>query len=186
MTGLYLACLVFGVMLVAASAVFGGDEGSHETPHLGEHDELAYGTPWTMALSVRFWTFSAASFGALGILVSMLGAGALATGAVATIGGLGIGATIASLFRWFARAQVSAPVDPRVWVGQEARVILPIRPGEIGKVAIQTAAGREEFPATTGDGVTLDLGVTVLIAHIDHGTANVTALPDRPKVGTPG
>ncbi len=179
MTGLYVACLVFGVVLVAASAAVGG--GDDATPQLGEDAphpaEIGHAAPWTLALSFRFWTFSAASFGAIGLMVSALGAGALASGSIAALGGLGIGAGVAGLFRWLTRGQVTAPVDPTAWIGQEAKVVLPIRPGETGKVAIQTAAGRDEFPATSRDGSTLEPGATVLVAHIDRGVADVTAMP---------
>lgn len=131
---------------------------------------------WLPFLSVRFWTFFAASFGATGLALSLVGPGEPWTGLISTPFGLGIGYAAALAFRRVQGDQVSGDVGLGRYVGLEAKVIVPVRPGEVGKIAVDALSGRLELPARTRDGKVLEHGATVLIADIDHGTADVTGL----------
>jgi hypothetical protein len=62
-------------------------------------------------------------------------------------------------------------------------VILPVRPGDVGKIAIHTMAGRFEMPATTRDGQAIEPGIAVLIANVADGVADVTSLSRKRKAG---
>jgi hypothetical protein len=200
---IYVACLLFGGILLGTSLVLGGKDTEafahgHDVPADGDagdrdhpgHSDADHAPAWLTLLSMRFWTYTIGSFGTIGLVLSLFDILPLLGAAVASVSALAIGATIASLFRWFAREQVTAEVGVGHLVGQEARVMIPIRPGGTGKISIQTLAGREELPATSRDGKTLDPGQMVLVAHIEAGVADVTALPPgpshgaRPKVAT--
>lgn len=191
MIPIYVACLLFGGILLGTSIVLGGKDTEglahgHEVPadgvegadrdHPGPTD-TDHAPAWLTLLSLRFWTYTVGSFGAIGLVLSLFDILPIVGALVASVAAIAIGVTIASLFRWFAREQVTADIGLGQLVGQEARVMIPIRPGGTGKIAIQTLAGREELPATSRDGKILEPGQLVLVAHIDAGVADVTALP---------
>jgi len=88
--------------------------------------------------------------------------------------GIGIGA--ARFFRALKKDTVSAPTHLRSYVGEEGRVLLPIRPGQKGKIVIETLAGRVEMMATTQDKESIGVDDTVIVASVREGIADVSAL----------
>jgi hypothetical protein len=71
---------------------------------------------------------------------------------------------------------VSAEVSLTRFAGEEARVLLSVRPGGVGKIVLRTATGRVELPATTQDSEALEIGAVVIIASVHDGVANVSDL----------
>lgn len=131
---------------------------------------------WMPFLSLRFWTFATAAFGMIGLPLSLLMSSAVATAAFAGVGGITIGWGAAWSFRYLAQKPVSGETTTLRYVGQEAKVVLPIRPGAQGTIALQTYQGRLDLTAVSNDGRSLDVGDTVLIASMSGGVANVTRL----------
>jgi hypothetical protein len=150
-----------------------------------EADTHPGGPTWLPLLSLRFWTFFAAAFGLTGLLLSAVGLGALASFAVALPNAIGLATAVAWFFRTVRQEEVSGDTDLAYLTHQEARVLLPIRPGELGKIAIQTMAGRVELPARTRDARPIEPGAWVLIASVEGGTAEVTRLPDAARSAPP-
>lgn len=139
--------------------------------------------PWLPFLSIRFWTFSAAAFGLTGLLLTLFGIPEILGALIAAAMGLSVGLGAAWVFRQIKTDTVSGDVDLRRLIGQEARVLLPVRPGDMGKVVVRTMGGHIELLAITRDTQVLEPGSTVLIAHVDKGVADVTSLPGA---GGPG
>lgn len=213
MLPIYLGAMVFGGMLVAVSLIFGGDDDLDVDADADvdldldadvdvdvdvdadadvDHD-LVHGLDgvqeamWLPFLSLRFWTFALASFGLTGTLLHLLVGLAAIVLPVALLTGLVVGTTSAWVFRRLKRDTVTAEVGLKQYIGAEARVLLPIRPGSLGKICIETLAGRVELLARTGDDRPIERGERVLVAHIDEGTADVTSLsggrPTRSRQG---
>lgn len=133
---------------------------------------------WLPLMSLRFWTFFCASFGLTGVLLTLFGIGEPITGLVSLpFGGL-IGYGAAMVFLKLNTSQVSGDVGLERFVGTEAKVMLPIRPGDIGKITVQTMAGTFEMPARTRDAALIEPGRMVMIAGIADGVADVTDVPD--------
>jgi hypothetical protein len=133
---------------------------------------------WLPLASVRFWSFGGLSFGLVGTLMSLTVGGGVAVAVFASVVGWlsGVGAT--AFFRRLRTDMVSGDVSLKRYVGEEAKVVVRIRPGEVGKIAFQTLAGRVELMARTQDAHEIEAGSTVLCAHIERdGTALVTSLP---------
>ena len=203
MIGAFGLAFAFGGVLVGASAVMGGHDGDHDGDHdgpdhdAGDHDagdpggvhELKPYDPGASVLatvlgplsSLRFWSFGSAAFGATGVLASVAGFSELAATGLAAPTGLGIGWGAAWLFQQVRKDKVSGPVTLDRFVGAEAGVTLPVRPGGVGRVRVHSASGVEDLPARTGDARALDVGERVLISAVNDGIADVTALLAHPK-----
>lgn len=198
MIGVFGLAFAFGGVLVGASAVMGGHDADHDGDHdAGEADgESAHALeaheghdPGASALatvvgplaSLRFWSFGSAAFGATGVLASVAGFSELAATGLAAPTGLGIGWGAAWLFQQIRKDKVSGPVTLDRFVGSEAEVALPVRPGGVGRVRVRSASGVEDLPARTGDGRELGVGERVLISAVNNGTADVTRLLAQPK-----
>jgi hypothetical protein len=193
MLALYLAALGFGCSLIVVSLLLGGGEtkdfdkdvavgqgqldlhgGVDHVGHEGAHDAP---TVWSPFLSMRFWTFGAASFGLAGTMLSLLGLPTLLVLAVALVIGGGLGTGAAWFFRALKRDQVSGETSLSRFAGEEARVVVGIRSSQPGKIAVHTLAGRVEMPATTRDPQPIAVGSTVIVASVRDGVADVSRLP---------
>ncbi|MBW1876798.1 MAG: NfeD family protein [Deltaproteobacteria bacterium] len=137
----------------------------------GTHDAM-----WLPFLSLRFWTFSMASFGLMGVLLTLILGQVIATLPIALVTGVSIGTFAAWFFRRLKHDTVTADTGLRQYIGAEARVLLPIRPGQTGKIVIDTLAGQVELHAVTGDAEEIPRGGRVLVAHIEGDKADVTNL----------
>lgn len=195
MIGLYLAAMLFGGILVAVSLLGGSGHEAHvsldhggelhadhelSAPHAGTQAiEAVKGADalWLIA-STRFWSFGLAAFGITGLLLTLFQLHWLLVAAVASPFGAAVGYAVAKFFRRVNTDSVSGDIGLERYVGQEARVVIPVRPGAIGKISLRTKSGTLEMVARSRDGSALEVGSRVLIAHVDAGTADVTSLPD--------
>ena len=133
-------------------------------------------------ISMRFWAFGSQSFGLVGTMLVFTIGHPIWVPFVAGATGLGIGTGAAWFFKKLKTSQVTSDTGLARFIGEEARVVLTVRPGDMGKVAIQTMAGRVEMVARTRDEYELPAGSKVLIAHVDKkGTAQVTSIKGQPK-----
>jgi len=135
---------------------------------------------WLPFLSLRFWTFGLASFGLTGLLLSlsMVADAPALLSAVAAGGGIGTGA--AWFFQKIKTDSVSGDIALGRYAGEEARVVLTVRPEGMGKIALQTMAGRIEMFANTRDAEPIERGESVIIANVRDGVADVSRLiPSR-------
>lgn len=131
---------------------------------------------WIPFFSMRFWTFGTASFGLSGVLFTLLWVPAVLGAVVASALGLSIGTGAAWFFRRINKDTVSGDTTLYRFIGEEARVLLPIRPDGQGMIALDTMAGRVEMTATTRDTEMIPVGSRVIIASVREGEASVSLL----------
>jgi membrane protein implicated in regulation of membrane protease activity len=162
------------------------DHGSdHAHGHAGAGSALAhsFGDLWRPVLSIRFATFFAFTFGLAGTLLTLLGVPTVLGAVFAVLPGLVLGWIAARFFRALTRDEVTADVGLQSLVGEEARVVLTVRPGSIGRILVDTPTGRLELSATTHDEDEIVRGEHVLIASVGGEAVDVTRLP---SAGRPG
>jgi hypothetical protein len=100
-------------------------------------------------------------------------------------GGMGVfvGLLSAWAFRRLRSASVSGNVRLSDLAGQEAEVLLPVGPGQAGKVRLLVDGQLTDLIATTRDTEGLPRRSRALVVAIDEGRAIVTALPSLPAPG---
>ncbi|MCA9492269.1 MAG: hypothetical protein KC621_20190 [Myxococcales bacterium] len=136
--------------------------------------DVKIGFGWNPFLSLRFWTFGLFTFGLLGTMLTLFGVGTVLT-LVAALGGGGVFGFLAyNFFRFLNRDAVSGETQLDAFAGEEARVVVPVRPGAQGKIVIERMSGRTELLATTRDGRAIEVGESVLIASVRDGVADVS------------
>ncbi len=128
---------------------------------------------WLPFLSMRFWTFGLGTFGLMGTMLTLAGLPYLLVFLLAVAVGVGLGWGAAHFFRQLKSDQVSAPTSLRHYRGEEARVLLPIRPGGHGKIVVERPDGRVEMLANSSAGTTIERGSTVVIVSVRDGIAEV-------------
>jgi membrane protein implicated in regulation of membrane protease activity len=126
-------------------------------------------------LSLRFWTYFAASFGGIGAVLSLLQVSEVVHIPSAIIMGLGIGYGSATVFRWLKLKSSSSETRSDTLVGTEAEVVLDIRPGKAGKVRTKLGGSVAEFKAESQDD--LKRGEKVLLISLDGHIAQVIRMP---------
>lgn len=142
----------------------------------GPFDKELGGQVWLPFLSLRFWTFGMAAFGLAGALLTLLSVPDVLTALTAVVGGLGIGTVAAFFFKALKKDSVSGDTQLDRFAGEEARVVVAVRPGQPGKIVVQTLAGRVEMMATTRDAQAIDVGSAVIVAEVRGGVADVSRL----------
>jgi hypothetical protein len=186
MLALYLASLGFGSSLILLSLMLGGADKAFDKALSLDKDasvdkslDKAPDSPvlWTPFLSMRFWTFGAASFGLAGTMLTLLGVPAMVVLVVAIVAGGGLGTGAAWFFRALKGDEISGDTNLDRYAGEEARVIVGIRGDQPGKIAVHTLAGRVEIPATTRDTHPITAGSVVIVASVRDGIADVSRLP---------
>jgi hypothetical protein len=136
--------------------------------------------PWLPFTSLRFWSFFTAAFGVTGAALVAGGVLEPFAGLVAAPTGLAVGWGAALLLRQLRTDTVSGEVTLDRYAGEEARVVLAVRPGGTGKIRLTTRTGVLDLPARTLDAHEIGVGSPVLVAAVRDGIADVTALAGSP------
>jgi membrane protein implicated in regulation of membrane protease activity len=183
---LYLICLAFGGLLLAASA-FGShdsDHGDHGHGHLdhghGEHGphDGHHPAPFLVLLSIRFWTFSLAFFGLTGAALTAVGGmPSLITAAVAAGAGLGAGFVASRLLDSLTRKPLGVVAGAGAHIGREGILLLPVDRAQPGKVRLSIAGASTDFVAETQAAEALPTGTTVLVVGFRGNVALVERTP---------
>jgi hypothetical protein len=168
MSYLYLGAIACGVVLVAASMMFGKDT------HHGGHDHDLAG--WAPITSIRFWTFLLAFGGAVGYALERLGE----SSTIAAAGALGVGwfsgATAVMIIRTLAKKSAGSEVAANELIGATGQLVLPAGPDKPGKVRVDVKGRMVDYIANVVDDAgDLPTGTQVLIvAEGDRGSLLVT------------
>ena len=214
MLPVYLGALALGGLLILASILLGGKDldgnaggevggdADHDLDHDVDHDldgdaeadvdkdldlhaqAVDAGGAWMPFLSLRFWTFALACFGATGSLLELLGFSTLLTAPTAVAMGLGLGWGIAWAFHRLKKDHVSGNVGLKSLAGREGRLLLAVGPDKPGKVRVQVDGQDVDLVARTQDEHRLELKEQVLIVQIVDGVAEVTSIASH-KRGVP-
>ena len=116
--------------------------------------------------------YVAAFFGASGVLLTLVGMGAVVT-LLASIGiGVAAGVLNSAFFSWLRRSSVSSDVTDRDIEGAIARVSLPMSPKRRGRIILEVAGMRTQMTARSvegsGDVVT---GDRVIVVGVESNVA---------------
>ncbi len=199
---LYVFALVLGGILLLASMFLGGEDGadadldadldanldadvSSEVDHGHQILDAAadsHGSPagfFTTLLSLRFWTFFMTFFGATGLTFEGLELVASPlTPLVATGVGLITGYITVTVLRTLAREGGGAIATAVDYVGKSGRILLPIRPGVVGKVRLEVGGTTVDMLASSTDGP-LESGDEALVIEMDGTTAIVSKMTGK-------
>jgi hypothetical protein len=171
----YLGALLFGGLVIVAT-VFG--VGHEVDAHGGDGADADHGSGTGSALlslfGLRFWSFGAAFFGLTGLVMRALGWPGLAPYVSALVGvAAGLGATVA--FRALARDTVGQVSDPAAWLGREGRLLLPVSPGQRGKIRLTLpAGGHVDLVAESDEDEVLAAGADALVVEVRGNVVVVT------------
>lgn len=145
----------------------------------GSHGDV--GGFFAAVLSMRFWTFFAAFFGLTGMLLSRL---ALPSNPILTLGlsvgtGFVSGYAAVKIIRHLSRTEVGAAASTADYVGKSGRVLVPVRPGSLGKVRIELKGTTVDLLAGSDDGTEFEIGDQVLVVQLDGTTATIARIDAR-------
>ncbi len=147
--------------------------------HVGpdRRKSVARRRPWLPFLSVRFWTYALASGGGTGTILTLLGLPVTLHLPVAVGSGLSLGWLAAWTYKKLKGASTDSAVTLSNLKGAEATVVLPIRPGQLGKIRLHIQGGQIELLARTQEDRVLAAKEAVLIVQVTESTAIVTPAP---------
>lgn len=173
MSGLYLFFLAVGAPLLLWM-VFVGDADGGDGVGL-DFDGDGDMTVVPLSAVAAFM----ATFGGIGVIGELTGAGFLATLILAIVLSLGVGFASHRLFRWIKAPGASSEVTDAELEGKIARVSLPISDDFRGKIIVDAAGAREQMTAAPADGSSMAVGEPVVIVRIERGVALVAPMiPD--------
>jgi len=136
---------------------------------------------WLPFLSLRFWTFGMASFGATGAMLYLTVMPGIISLAAAVPTGLVIGTSVAALFRYLKKSATGLVSGPRALRGREAQVLLTVRPGGLGKIRIAVDGPDVDMLARTREDQEIPIGSTVLVITVADDVAEVIPMPTLPE-----
>jgi hypothetical protein len=155
---IYLGAIAFGVTLLVASFLLGGKDTDHGEAHAD------VGLAWAPFGSMRFWVFFFTFGGGAGYALTRMQSAAVVAGIGAAAIGWVAGALAVTVVRSMTKHSVSSDVGASELVGMTGELILPVGPGQPGKVRVDIKGRQEDFVANViEDGGNLPTGSTVLI-----------------------
>jgi len=172
---IYLGAVAFGVTLLLASFLLGGKDTDHGgSGHHGTDSDA--GLAWAPIGSLRFWVFLFTFGGGAGYALSHMGSGSVVSGVGAAAIGWVAGALAVTVIRSLSKSSVSSEVAASDLVGMTGSLVLPVGPGQPGKVRLDVKGRTEDFVANiVEDAGNLPTGSTVLIvAEGERGSLLVT------------
>jgi membrane protein implicated in regulation of membrane protease activity len=179
MLTVYILSAIAGGILVAASALLGGDHDAHvgDTDfddidgHEGIHSDI-----YLPILSLRFWTFFAACFGITGLLLTNFSsASPVIVAVVSAVTGVIAGLSTFAIMRRMRDMDSDSGVKEEHLIGREGRVLVGLSPGREGKIRVDVKGELVDMTAFTEDDAPLTPGDRALVVSIDNGRANVVS-----------
>lgn len=198
---LYLATLLFGSVLLGASILLGGhddldvdgdvdldvdadadfdaDVGAGDVDGGMDKDLDFAGADvffWPLR-SVRFWTFFTAFFGLTGLAVSSLGLLGPIPGLITALSmGIGSGWFASWVIRKLASDESGRAGESGDFIGKSARVVVPVKPGGVGKVRVEIRGQQVDVLAITDDDRAITSEDEVLVIEMEGTRARVARL----------
>lgn len=181
----YLIALIVGGVLLALTLVLGGAADHHAGGDLDHHAgggdgdhagalDAVFG--WLPVTSLRFWTFFAAFFGAVGTVLSAWDlAGPAPAAVLAVVAGYLSGLIMDRSMRYLRRADSNSSLGGGDVVGAGAEVLLPVGSGAPGKVRVRLKGRAVDLLAVTEDEEPLAAGQHAMVLSMrDDGHVVVT------------
>lgn len=202
MLAVYIFCLVLGGSLMAVSVlgdVFGDADVDLDLDtdvdfdldagdlagdlDAGDVDVTDGATDAVKILSIRTLIYAMFGFGAVGTLLSLLGAGGfLATLAFAVGGGLLSGAVVTTVFNYLKRTDTGAQLSDATYVGLSGHVTLPMGEGSPGTVAVERGHRRislRALPHPSAAAGDPSSWTSVVVVEMDRGVARVAPIDEE-------
>ena len=194
----YLGSLALGAVLIGASIIFGdadGDTDFDADVDAGDFpggldvdaddllimkdpgDAIAGAGTWLPFLSLRFWTFALAAFGACGSLLHVMGVSGVVAVLTSVVMGISIGTGASWVFRQLQLTQVSGNVGMLDVQGKEATVLLAVGSEKMGKVRVLLDGQMVDLPAMTQADDIIERDEKALVVHVEDGVAHITPVP---------
>ncbi len=200
MLGIYLFAAILGGGLLLFSVLAGGDhdahadasgfDADHDIGHDVDHDlghdaDAGHGGAGELVLGLfrpRNLTFFFAAFGLTGSLLTLLSPWS-ATASLLPSLGMGLGAMVVThgVFEWLRRSESAVDVVSDSDIeGCVGRVVLPLEPGERGRIACRIGDREIYMIATLAEGYpTLPPGREVVVLKVFETVAHVMPLESR-------
>ena len=179
MVVVYILSAIVGGILVAASAIMGGEHHAHfgdtSFDDIGGHDGV-HSDLYLPFLSLRFWTYFAACFGITGLLLTnFTGAGAITVGLLSVATGFVAGMGTHLIMRSMRNREADSGIKEEHLVGKDGRVLVGVSPGSSGKIRLEVKGELVDLTAFTEEQVPLNPGDRALVVSIEGGRANVVS-----------
>lgn len=182
----YLAALAFSLVLIGVSAFSGHDHdgGDGDGHDHGGHDHVGHDHggdvlhgPLGDVLSLRFLTWGLGGLGLTGSALTLLGVATPFRLPVSLGVGVVVGLGTTFLFRKLRTLTAGAPAAPESLLGQEAVVVMPLKPGALGKIRLRSGGSDVELLAQGGDDALLPADSRVVIVRFRDEVAEVRPAP---------
>jgi membrane protein implicated in regulation of membrane protease activity len=178
MLAIYIGALLFGGVLVAASALglghhsvdgFSADAADPHAEGSGHGSLIAL-------FGVRFWSFAAMFFGLTGLLLHV--AGVAFAPVVAGVVGIAAGLAASVFFRRMTREVVGRVGEASALIGRQGKLMLPVARAQQGKVRLaHPGGGSTDLVATTDEDEALAANVEVIVVEVRGNVAVVARAP---------
>lgn len=199
MLTIYVALLMFGGLLLGASVFLGGDDAAGELDagpdlELGEASldvqADSANTPgdaldlhgadtllWPLR-TMRFWTFFAAFCGLTGVALQLLSVPSQITAAVSVTLGIAVGTGASWTLRKLGQIQSGKASDGQDYIGKAAQVLVPVRPGQAGKIRVQVRGQTLDMLAISDGNEPLTAKDKVMIIEMEGTRARIAPYED--------
>lgn len=189
MLTVYIVSAIVAGALILLSAVGGGHDAGHDVDVGGHdfdashdadvHSDGAVEGTWIPFFSLRFWTYFFAAFGIIGLLLTVLNAAtAPLTIGLALGGGLVTGFAVAAIMRWLKGSASTDSASLHDLLGKEAKVLVGVRPSQLGKVRIEAKGEIIDLLATSESGEQIEIGEQVVVVGVDGNQAKIARRRD--------
>lgn len=187
----YVACAIIGWVLVVfqlaggdtasdvdADADLGGDGPVGPGGIDGAGTEPVPGSVLLQFIRFSSLVFFLALFGTTGLVIGLLGVGAVGTLAIATAVGLLAGGVNSAAYALLRKGEASSGLRDSDLVGRRGRVEVPLTAGQPGRVMVDIGGRPMRLPARPhpAEDREFDVGAEVLVIAYEKGTAYVDVL----------
>lgn len=191
MLAFYILAAVVGGGLIVISAL-GGLGGHGDVDHAGADHDLDHhgvetskdhptdmGDSWIPFISLRFWTYFFGVMGLCGLLLTLFRASAEpTTGILSGVAGLACGIGAFSFYRWAKKTEPDSQVREQDMLGNEANLVVAVRPGQLGKVRMTVRGEIIDMLAASHDGTEIEAGTDVVVVGIEGNQAQIVRRTD--------
>ncbi|MFZ4508255.1 MAG: NfeD family protein [Fimbriimonas sp.] len=186
----YIVCTALGAALVVLSLLGGHHhtdaDAGHEVSHGADSDHgreaASHGGDFSAKeflsplISIRFWTYSLLAFGVSGLLLEAIVKSPSLSLGLAIGTGLVAGILAVGVYGAMRNSASNSASDLRDLTGREVEVLVPIRPGGMGRVRCTAKGETLDFIAITEGSVTIEPGTSAVIVGTDGDRVVVLSL----------
>lgn len=199
MLGLYIVGLIVGGALVLLSVLgaghghgdfttdhdVGGDFGFHGASADHDIDQEGVGTSmhasdtWIPFLSLRFWTYFSAVFGACGLLLTKLSdLGSSQIALYSAAGGILTGLIVAYTVRVLRKSEAGGSTSEQDLLGKTAKVTVALKAGQAGKIRCMVKGDILDLLALPEGASDIPIGADVVVVGMEGNNAKVMPLTE--------